>query len=143
MATTLWSIGAEVPVPELIEYDGEELAFAFGALLPGPQSPRAPEIWLGERWTAVEQDDYRLTSYVYEFIERALDRRQAFHRHDEDWFLDRYAVTVHQHCEEVIGEPVCSHYFGLPIDPFEAVHRFFVQWGQPGPLGCAELRCMS
>lgn len=141
LATTLWRLGAEFPIPAVNEFEPSGLSFSFAALLPGPPPPQAPEIRLGERWSRVERDRYLLVQYEYDFIERPLNRRRAFHRHDESWFLDRFAVTVHEHCEEVIGQAACSHYYGLPIDPFEAIRRFTLLWAQ-AELGCGDLQCM-
>ena len=50
---------------------------------------------------------------------------------------------THEHCEEALGAPACEHYFGLPVDAYDAVRRFTMLWGQPGPLGCDDLRCMA
>ena len=143
LAATLWNLGADFPVPVLQQTTSGVVGFELSALLPGPPPPLAPEIAITERWSPDGRDRFRLREYAYEFIERPLDRRRAFHRHDDAWFLEHHAVTVHEHCEEVIGAPACSHYFGLPIDPFEAIQRFLVQWGQAEPLGCADLRCMA
>jgi hypothetical protein len=51
-------------------------------------------------------------------------------------------VLVHEHCDEILGAPTCSHYYGLPVTAYEAIDRFLSTWSQPGPLGCAQLRCM-
>jgi hypothetical protein len=143
LATILRRYGAESADPRLDPYDSGERAFTVSAALPGPAQPDAAEIRLAEVWRQVRPDDFRLDRYSYEFIERPLQRRRAFHRHDVPQFLEEYTVTVHEHCEEVLGQAVCEHHYGLPIDAYEAIHEFVVMWGQPGPLGCAERKCMD
>ena len=78
-----------------------------------------------------------------ELWENVLARRRAFHRHDPNRFDRAFGVVVHEHCEEILGRPACDHYFGLPVDAYEAIERFLSSWGQPTPLGCAGLRCMG
>ena len=29
-----------------------------------------------------------------------------------------------------------------PVDADEAIRRFTIAWGRPGPLGCSHLRCI-
>ena len=50
---------------------------------------------------------------------------------------------MHEHCEEVPERPACDHCMGLPIDGYEAIRRFTTLWGQSGPLGCSQLRCIG
>jgi hypothetical protein len=38
-----------------------------------------------------------------------------------DYFAREFAVVVHEHCEERLGEPTCRHHYGLPIDAYEAI----------------------
>ncbi len=143
LSAVLWNFGASFPVPTLDEYDDGELGFAFTAELPGASTPRAATIGLAEIWRPRAAMSFRLAEYEYDFIEFPLERRQAFHRHDETHFLAEFGVAVHEHCEEQLGRPSCSHYFGLPLDAYEAIRRFTARWGQPGPIGCAQLRCMA
>jgi hypothetical protein len=96
-----------------------------------------------EIWEPASGREYTRAEYAYDFVERPLDRRRAFHRHDEAEFLRRYGVAVHEHCEEVLGAPACRHYMGLPLDGHEAIRRFTILWGQPHPLGCSGLRCLG
>ena len=76
-------------------------------------------------------------------MDHPLGRRRAFHRHDPDHFAREFGVLVHEHCEEELGAETCSHYFGLPVDGFEAIRRFTALWGQPTELACSDLRCME
>ena len=143
LAATLWNYGADLPQPTLDPYDDGSYGFAFSATLPGAATPEPPRIKLAETWEPVGHGEYARAEYAYDFLEYPLNRRRAFHRHDEADFLRLFAVVVHEHCEEVLGTPVCRHYMGLPIDGHEAVRRFTILWGQPVPLGCSDLRCIG
>ena len=143
LSSILWNYGATFAVPTLDRYGESEVGFAFAAELPGASQPKPPLIELTEVWTPERRGQYRLVEYAYEFIEYPLARRRAFHRHDPERFSHEFGVIVHEHCEEILGQPACSHYYGLPVDAYKAIGRFLSSWGQPEPLGCAELRCMG
>jgi hypothetical protein len=143
LASILWNYGASFPVPTLDAYPEGDLGFSISAELPGAAVPRAAVLELTEVWSPEGRGQYRRVEYAYEFIEHPIGRRRAFHRHDPDYFAREFGVVVHEHCEERIGVPTCSHYFGLPIDGYEAIRRFLSAWGRPTPFGCAALRCMS
>ena len=98
---------------------------------------------MAELWELDGPEDYRRREYVYDLVEHPLARRRAFHGHDPEHFARSFSVLVHEHCEEVLGQPACDHYYGLPVDAYEAIRRFASMWGQREPLGCADLRCMS
>lgn len=141
LAATLWNFGAEFPVPTLDSYDSGEMGFSFTARMPGSDAPKAATIKIVEIW-APDAGEFVRVEYDYDFVEHPLNRRRAFHRHFEDYFLREFGVTVHEHCEEILGMPACEHYFGLPVDADEAIRHFTIRWGQPGPLGCDQLRCI-
>ena len=143
LSSILWNYGATFAVPTLDRYGESEVGFAFAAQLPGASQPKPPLIELTEVWTPERRGQYRLVEYAYEFIEYPLARRRAFHRHDPERFSHEFGVIVHEHCEEILGQPACSHYYGLPVDAYKAIGRFLSSWGQAEPLGCAELRCMG
>jgi hypothetical protein len=143
LAVTLWDFGAEFPEPTLDPYDDGSYGFAFAASLPGPDVPRPAIIKLIETWVPTHGGEYRRAEYAYDFIEDPLNRRRAFHRHDEEEFMRDFAVAVDEHCEEVLGRPACRHYLGLPVDGDEAIRRFTVLWGEPGRLDCSRLRCIG
>lgn len=50
---------------------------------------------------------------------------------------------MHEHCEERLGTPACDHYYGLPLNGFDAIRHFASMWGQAADLGCTGLRCME
>jgi hypothetical protein len=143
LATTLWNYGAVFPGPTLDPFDDGSYGFELVASMPGANQPRPATIKLVEVWIPTRRGDYSRAEYDYDFIEYPLNRRRAFHRHDEAAFLREYGVAVHEHCEEVLKKPACDHYLGLPVDGDEAIRRFTALWGQPGPLGCAQLRCID
>jgi hypothetical protein len=140
LSATLWNYGATFPVPTLDAYDSGEIGFELVATLPGANLPKPAVIKITEIWAPIGTRFHR-AEYAYDFIEHPLDRRRAFHRHHEGDFLRRFGVAVHEHCEEVIGRPDCDHYLGLPVDADEAIRRFTMIWGQPGPLGCSSFHC--
>jgi hypothetical protein len=143
LSAILWNYGASFPVPTLDAYSDGEVGFAITAELSGAADPRPAVLELTETWAPEGRGQYRRVEYAYEFVEFPLGRRRAFHRHDPDYFAREFGVVVHEHCEERIGQPACSHYYGLPIDAYEAIRRFLSAWGQPTLLGCSELRCMD
>ena len=143
LAATLWNYGADFPEPTLNPHDDGSYGIAFSATLPGASTPKPAVIELVEVWDPAGRGEYARTEYDYDFIEYPLNRRRAFHRHDEEDFLRRFGVAVHEHCEEVLGKPACKHYMGLPVDGDEAIRLFTILWGQPGQLGCSQLRCIG
>jgi len=128
-------------VPTLDSYDSGEVGFSFAARLPGVDVPKAATIRIVEIW-APGARELDIVEYDYDFVDYPLNRRRAFHRHSEEHFLRDFGVTVHEHCEEILGRPSCDHYHGIPVDADEAIRRFMIAWGQPGPLGCNHLRCI-
>ena len=143
LAAILWNYGATFPVPTLDAYAAGELAFSIIADLPGETTPRPAEVRLAEIWRAERVNELIRAAYSYDFIDYPLARRRAFHGHDPDHFGREFGVLVHEHCEERLGTAACDHYFGLPIDGYEAIRRFMATWGQPLALGCSQLRCME
>lgn len=143
LSSILWNYGATFPVPTLDHYDAREVGFALAAELPGESQPPAARIELAEIWALEGRGRYRISEYAYDFIEHPLGRRRAFHRHHADRFAREFGVVAHEHCEEILGQPTCGHYFGLPVDAYEALDHFLAAWGQPAKLGCARMRCMG
>lgn len=141
LSAILWNYGATFPVPTLDRYDSGGIGFGFTADLPGSVTPKPAVIKMAEIWEP-DGDAFTRREYEYDFIEYPLHRRRAFHGHDPEHFAREFGVLVHEHCEERLGSPACDHYYGLPIDGFEAIRRFASQWGQPAQLGCDRLRCI-
>lgn len=143
LSAILWNYGATFPVPTLDAYGADEVGFALRAELPGWTTPKPAEIKLSEIWAQAPSSSFRRLEYEYEFIDYPVSRRRAFHGHDPDHFAREYGVLVHEHCGEELGSPTCDHYYGLPVDGFEAIRRFAVLWAQETQLGCAVLPCMN
>lgn len=143
LSAILWNYGATFPVPTLDEYGVDEIGFSFRAELPGTATPSPGEIKLAEIWAPAQSDELIRLEYEYDFIEYPLTRRRAFHGHNPDHFAREFGVLVHEHCEEELGSPACDHYYGLPVNGFEAIRRFAAIWGQTVQLGCTSLRCME
>jgi hypothetical protein len=144
LAVILWNFGASFPVPTLDQYaDTGNLGFSLSAQLPGPNLPASATIKLSEIWEPSESPgEFERTAYEYDFIEHPRNRRRAFHSTQREFYARHFGVLVHEHCEEILGAPVCGHYYGFPVTAYEAIAMFTSIWGQPGLLGCAELRCM-
>ncbi len=144
LTTYLIRVGSELrSQPTLDIYDDGVLGFDIEAALPGAGAPRPAEIRLSETWrprgAVFERDEYE-----YELVDRERGRRRAYHRHDSETFLRRTETAIHEHCEEILGQPTCDHYVGLPVrDGYEAVERILIAWTEPGKLGCSVLDCMD
>ena len=143
LSAILWNFGAVFPVPTLDPYDDGSYGFELSASLSGTASPKPALLKMMETWEPARAGEYTLAEYDSDFIDYPLNRRRAFHRHDERDFLREFGVAVHEHCEEVLDQPACGHYMGLPVDGYEAIRRFTTLWGQPRPPGCSALRCMK
>jgi hypothetical protein len=105
--------------------------------------PRPATIRLAEIWAPAAIGQFHRREYAFDLIDYPRNRRRAFHGHDPDPFAREFGVLVHEHCEENLGAPDCSHYFGLPMDGFQAIDEFTRLWSQPADLGCAGLPCSS
>jgi len=144
LATYVVRLGADLTAtPGLHEDEAGHVSFEIVADLPGSGQPTPARIVLRELWVLSSQR-WEAAEYEYELLDHQRDRRRAFHRHHEAFFLRRAGVTVHEHCEETLGAPRCNHYFGLPLrDGYEGVEQLVIAWTENGPLGCAGLRCMD
>ena len=140
----LRNLGAEVPEPSLEHYDTGEIGFAITAELPGSDDPRPAVITAQEIWHTAASGRYERAEYGYDLIDYPANRGRAFHMHDVPAYVARLGVTAHEHCEEVLGKPTCDHYLGLPVySGYEGLDALLACWSDPGPLGCARLRCAT
>jgi hypothetical protein len=111
-----------------------------------PDEPLAPPatVVVRELWRPVLPDLFERTEYEYELLDPARDVRRAWHLHDPDFFVERYRVVVHEHCERPIGAPTCHHYAGLPVrDAFAAVELLLDAWLDPQEPDCSALVCLD
>ena len=142
LAVYLRNLGAEVPEPVLDRYESGEIGFELTAELSGSVDPRAAVVTAREIWGPVGAGRFQRAEYAYDLIDYPANRRRAFHMHDVPEYLARLGVTAHEHCEEVLGKPTCDHYLGLPVySGYEGLNTLLACWSDPGPLGCARLRC--
>jgi hypothetical protein len=64
--------------------------------------------------------------------------------HDRALARARLRTHVHEHCEEVLGDPSCAHYLGRELpDGYAAIDLLMAAWLEPGPLGCGSLTCLD
>lgn len=143
LAAILWNHGADVEGPFLDHHDGGAVVLRLAAHLPGRAAPRPAEIVVNEIWESTPGHRFLRTGYAYDLIDHPASRRRAFHAHDQDRLLHEFDVVAHEHCEETLGAPISGHYFGFPVDAYEAIRGLAIAWSQPGPLGCDDLRCMT
>ena len=112
-----------------------------GSLPDGRRPPQAT-VQIAEKWQAVD-DAYERSAYRYELIDHQRGYRRAFHRHDDQWFVSRFGVVVHEHCESPIGETRCPHHFGPPIaDAFKGIEALMSAWVADSP-DCDDLPCLE
>jgi hypothetical protein len=142
LAAYLRNLGAEVPEPVLDRYDSGEIGFEITAQLPGSDGPKPALITAQEIWRPAEEGRFERSEYGYDLIDYPANRRRAFHMHDVSEYLSRLGVTAHEHCEEVLGKPTCDRYLGLPVyTGYDGLNALLACWSDPGPLGCAGVRC--
>lgn len=128
---------------ELLEDSSGSLSFELLGNLPSSQDAARSEMAIREGFERLGPDHYERTRYEYELVDRARDYRRAFHMHFTDWFVERYLVVVHEHCERPIGRSPCEHYEGFPVrDAFAGIVKLVELWTD-GPPDCAELRCLE
>ncbi len=143
IAVILRRFGAQADEPTLDEYENGDLYFSLTARLPGSSEAGSPTITLAEAWRASASADYERVEYAYDFVDTSAGRRRAFHGHDPDHFAREFRVLVHEHCELPTMSPAADHYFGLPVDAYEAIEAFTRLWCLPQELACAELHPMT
>lgn len=143
LAKHLWTTGADVDGP-VLRRSAHVTELQVLATLPGSGRPGHASVQILERWQA-EAGHLVLSSYLYEFVDRELNRRRGFHLHDVAEFETEYGRPAHEHCEEVLSNPLCPHYHGEVLaDGHEAIERLLALWVKPEePLGCDKLRCQG
>lgn len=136
-------MGADVQgEPELLVDRNGALGYHLQALLPDSGTPDNALLHVEEVWRQAG-DDWERIEYAYELVDLPRNRRRAYHLHYADYFQAAYDVIVHEHCEEILGSPACSHYFGEPVtDGYRGIELLMLAWTEE-PLGCALLRCLE
>jgi hypothetical protein len=128
----------------VIEATGDRArTFDLRRFLPTGRNPSGAILDIRETWIAGDFSGFERAEYVYELRDHERDFRIAFHHHDQDVFIRRFAVVVHQHCERPIGAIDCAHYEASPIrDAFAGVMALIDVWTSDPP-DCAALRCLA
>ena len=141
LATYLFRTGADF-VERRLEYaDGRTRAqLVLEAELPGAGLPPVSRVIVRETFE-LRDGSWEQVGYRYELVDREADGRRAFHLHDQELFLKRYRILVHEHCERPIGSARCEHYAGLPIrDSRDGVQRILRTWTDG--FDCDQLTCL-
>ena len=128
----------------LEESPSGSLAFELRGFLPDGRQPPKAVLEVREVWGRVEADAFERRGYAYELLDHERGFRRAFHLHDADVFVRRYAVVVHEHCERPIGIAPCTHVSGGPVrDAYRAVELLMGIWVDPSIPDCATLPCLE
>lgn len=127
LAKATYSRGFELPANPIIEIDrAGSLTFSISGTFPDPAVGEATEVSLDEIWRPLPGP------------------RRAFHLHDRELAEATFGVSVHEHCEEALGEPTCGHYLGRELpDGYLALELLMAAWVEPGALRCEGLRCLE
>ena len=128
----------------VVEATGDRIrTFDLRGSLPTARHPSGAILDIRETWIAGDFAGFERAEYVYELRDHERDFRFAFHHHDQDVFVRRFAVVVHLHCERPIGTTDWRHYEGSPIrDAFAGVMALIDVWTAEPP-DCAALRCLE
>jgi hypothetical protein len=145
LAKSLYTRGFELAADPTVEVDDRgHLAFSVVGFIPDPVAADASEISLAETWHVMPDQRWRRQEYAYDLIDRPRGRRRAFHLHDRAKVEAMRGTAVHEHCDEVLGRPTCSHYLGRDLpDGHVAIALLVAAWVKPGALGCASLDCLT
>ncbi|MBA3877081.1 MAG: hypothetical protein C0498_09130 [Anaerolinea sp.] len=128
---------------ELLEDSNGNLSFELLGTLPGSQDVARSELAIREGFERLGPDQYERTRYEFELVDRGREYRCAFHMHFTEWFVERYQVVVHEHCERPVGRVACEHYEGSPIkDAFAGILKLIEVWTD-APPDCATLACLD
>jgi hypothetical protein len=140
--------GAHVQPPNdapEVEWDraGEDLLMDLD-VRPQIDGGTRAQITLQERWRPIGQDRWELAEYGYELRDFHLDYRRALHQHDLDYFVRRFGVASHEHCEAVMGHETCGHYAGAQCyGALDGLERLYVVWTAGTKPDCLQMRCLE
>jgi hypothetical protein len=145
LAKALDTRGFDVERSPIAEFDesGIVVFSVTGAIGDRGAGDRA-EIILEEVWRPLAEHRWERRENTYDLVDRPRRRRRAFHLHDRDLAEAVWGATVHEHCEEVLGQPTCGHYLGRELpDGYLAIELLMAAWVEPGHLDCSSLICLS
>jgi hypothetical protein len=141
LAKALYTRGLDVQGPIAEFDDAGYIVFSIvGRLATGDDLT----ISLDESWRPLPARRWERDEYTYDLIDGRAQRRRAFHLHDRALAEAHLRTVIHEHCEEVLGQPDCGHYLGREIpDGYVAIDLLMAAWLEPGPLGCSDLVCLD
>ena len=126
------------------ERAGDDLTLDLATRLPADSRSRDIELVVQERWSPSSRDGWDLVEYAYELRHHELDYRRALHRHDVEHFVRTHDVAVHEHCEATMGDTVCSHYAGQPVNgAIDGFRRLYGIWLSNVKPDCSQLQCLG
>lgn len=146
LAKSLYTRGFDVPTGPIAEFDDSGyIVFAIAGAIPSPGGLDVDvEISLDERWRPLPERRWERDEYAYDLIDRGRERRRGLHLHDRALSEARLGALAHEHCEEILGAPECSHYLGREIpDGHVALDLLTAAWLEPGDLDCNSLICLD
>lgn len=144
LAKALDTRGFEVDGP-VAEFDESGyVLFSVSGTAPDAVSGTGARISLDELWRPLPERRWERDEYTYDLVDEGRRRRRAFHLHDRALAEAHLRAVVHEHCEEVLGEPRCRHYLGRDVpDGYVALDLLIAAWIEPGALRCGELTCLD
>jgi hypothetical protein len=116
--------------------------FSIVGFVPAGRHLVGARLEVSERW-APRGQAFERSAYRYELLDFETGYRRAFHRHDDDYFQDRFGVVVHEHCEAPIGESPCEHLFGSPVRDGRQAFALLMEIWSGDPPNCAALPCLE
>lgn len=145
LAKALDTRGFEIHNSPIAEFDASGLVvFSVSGAVHDREGGKPAEIILEEVWRPLAERRWERREYTYDLIDRPRGRRRALHLHDRDLAESVWGTVVHEHCEEVLGQPTCGHYLGRELpDGYQAIELLVAAWVEPGNLGCSSLTCLD
>lgn len=145
LAKALYTQGFELPQVPTIELDEVGfLAFSIVGIVADPDVAEMAEISLDEIWRPLAEQRWERREYTYDLVDRPRRRRRAFHAHEGDLAEAELEASVHEHCEEILGQAVCQHYLGREFpNGYLAIDHLIAAWVEPGPLDRDALVCLD
>ncbi|MBA3587691.1 MAG: hypothetical protein H0W41_08650 [Chloroflexi bacterium] len=80
-----------------------------------------------------------MTRYQYDYIDRLMGGRLAYHWHP----VTRRNAVHHAHCEQILGAASVSHYRWYDIDLLEAHDEFARRYASEESIDCSDLRPLT
>ena len=145
LAKALDTRGFEIRAGPIAEFDESGLvAFSVTGAIGDGDGGDPAEIILEEVWRPLAERRWERREYTYDLVDRPRGRRRAFHLHDRDLAESVWGTVVHEHCEEVLGQPACGHYLGRELpDGYHGIELLTAAWVEPGDLDCSSLICLG